>query len=453
MHSATLTEYLNSMKSYLKFYFILILTSCVVFRAQSFSKKEHIVDTNYCKELNDAWLEHALDLTKNCVGFSAPVAARALCYFSLGMYESSTVYYSNKPSMSEQIEAFERKLSGYSSLDSRLLVLEVNYGLTKFFYANMPPENLKKTDKLYEVWFQKIGRIKGKTRKQTQLIANDIIESIIAYSKTDGGFEGYKRNFPKEFKILQCDSCWVKTPAAFQAALLPYWGQNRNQVLSNSSICADIPYLYFSEDTSSAFYQENKMISDLYQSLTHEQEVIAEYWDDSPGVSGSPVGHFFNIAKDLSIAQNQSWSDATEMYLLLGFAINDAVIESWKLKYHYDLIRPITYIQRYIDPIFNPAINTPPFPEFPSGHSFQSGAGSEVLKAYFGDDLSFTDHTNEHRKDIDGTPRTYANFTEMSEEMSMSRFYGGIHYLNTLRVSLEYGRKIGLNTLKSVTFK
>lgn len=415
--------------------------------------QKNISDTIVCKQLNEAWLEHTLDLTKNCVGFSAPVAARALSYYSLGMYEVSTEYYKDKLSMSSQIPDFSREKWNKDDINIKLLALEVNYSLTIFLYANMPPENLKKTDALYQLWKSKIGRVKKKIRLNTLELAEQISNAIISYSKTDGGFEGYKRNFPQEFKIVQCDSCWVKTPAAFQSALLPYWGSNRHHIESNSQVCNDIPYLYFSSDTNSAFYQENKRISDMYQDLQHEQEVIAEYWDDSPGVSGSPVGHFFNIGKDLSKDVNQPWSNACEMYLLMGFAINDAVIESWTLKYFYNLIRPITYIQRYIDPTFNPAINTPPFPEFPSGHSFQSGAGSEILKAYFSDTLAFTDYTNELRKDIDGTPRHYANFTEMSEEMSLSRYYGGIHYDNTLRVSLQYGRKIGQNTLKSIRFK
>ena len=142
-----------------------------------------------------------------------------------------------------------------------------------------------------------------------------------------------------------------------------------------------------------------------------------------------------------------------ELYTKLGIALNDVVIEAWRLKYKYNLIRPITYIQRYIRKDFNTAIVTPPFPEFPSGHSFQSVAGSEVLKDIFGNNLAFCDSTNVTRNDIDGSPRRYANFTEMSEEMSISRFYGGIHYKHTLDVSLAYGRKIGVNTLNSISLR
>ena len=174
-----------------------------------------------------------------------------------------------------------------------------------------------------------------------------------------------------------------------------------------------------------------------------EYEIIAEYWDDGAGYSGTPTGHFFTIANQIAGQQNLKLDQAMELYVKLGVAVNEAFIAAFRLKYKYNFIRPFTYIHRLIDSKFNTRIASPPFPEFPSGHSFQSGAATEIMKSIFGDSLTIVDSTNIDRVDIDGTPRTFSSFTEMSEEVSISRLYGGIHFLKSLDESLKYGRKIG----------
>ena len=85
---------------------------------------------------------------------------------------------------------------------------------------------------------------------------------------------------------------------------------------------------------------------------------------------------------------NQALSPSrNEVMLFLEKEVEDSYHQELKaeyeyLKYKYNFIRPITYIQRYIDPQFNSRIPSPPFPEFPSGHSFQSGAATTILSEF-----------------------------------------------------------------------
>ena len=161
----------------------------------------------------------------------------------------------------------------------------------------------------------------------------------------------------------------------------------------------------------------------------------------------------FELALNLAKTKDLDLQNYSELMATLGITINDAMIETWRLKYKYNLIRPISYIQKYIRRDFNTILITPSFPEFPSGHSYQAGAGTEVLNHFFTNEMNFVDSSNEERQDIDGSPRAYSNFDEMAEEMSISRFYGGIHFQNTLKFSLEYGRRIGLNTIQTLKFR
>jgi membrane-associated phospholipid phosphatase len=109
----------------------------------------------------------------------------------------------------------------------------------------------------------------------------------------------------------------------------------------------------------------------------------------------------------------------------LGIALADAFIACWHAKFEFDLLRPVTYIRKHIDPKWEPLLITPPFPEYPSGHSTQSGAAAEVLTKSSAKDFAFDDSTHER----DGMAmRSYPSFWAAAEEAGISRLYGGIHF-------------------------
>jgi hypothetical protein len=125
---------------------------------------------------------------------------------------------------------------------------------------------------------------------------------------------------------------------------------------------------------------------------------------------------------------------------LTSVAIFEAFIACWDEKYKTNLIRPITVINNHIDAGWRPLIQTPPFPEFTSGHAVISNAAAAVLTSLLGDNFSFTDETEilfGHK------PRKFASFYSAAKESSMSRVYGGIHYPETARISILQGQRIG----------
>jgi hypothetical protein len=273
--------------------------------------------------------------------------------------------------------------------------------------------------------------------------ATKLADQIIEWSKTDGADEGFNVNYPDSYEAPVCHSCWTRTTPGYFSALLPYWGSNLHLVNGTEGLTNGCEPMKFSSDKDSQMYRD---AMDLYQKAKvpyPDHERIAEYWDDAPGYSGTPTGHLLSLSCQLVMDQKMKPDVAMELYVKMGLSINEAFINCWQLKYTFNLLRPISYIHRFIDPQFNTFIASPSFPEFPSGHSFQSGAGTEILKNYLSDTITFTDRTNAWRKDIDGTPRTFRSFTQLSEEISISRFYGGIHFKTTLDTSLKYGRTIG----------
>jgi membrane-associated phospholipid phosphatase len=267
----------------------------------------------------------------------------------------------------------------------------------------------------------------------------EVAAAVFEWSRGDGGHEGYLNNFPT-YEPPTGPGLWVPTPPGFLHALQPYWGANRCLVIERGASCSPGDHPAFSESASSAFYAEAIEVYETVENLTAEQMEIARFWSDDPGTTATPPGHSISIATQILRHEDASLADAAETYAKVAMAVSDAFIACWYQKYVYNLLRPVTYIRRLFDPAWLSPLVTPPFPEYPSGHSVQSGAAFEVLADLFGRDYAFTDHTHDDR----GLPaRTFASFSYAAQEAALSRLYGGIHFRAAIDNGVVQGICIG----------
>lgn len=216
----------------------------------------------------------------------------------------------------------------------------------------------------------------------------------------------------------------------------PYWNTVRPFMLRQWNECpiADPPP--YSADTSSALYRESMAVYEAGRNLTPEQRTIGLYWADNPGETGTPAGHWLAIAGQMVSQRDLDAPAAARLFVATTTAIADAFIAVWGYKFQYNLLRPRTYIRRFIDPEWEPMITTPPFPEYPSGHSSQSGAAATAIAALIGDG-PFEDSTSVA---IGHEVRRFRSFLEAADEAMNSRLYGGIHF----PVGNTAGREVGL---------
>ena len=128
----------------------------------------------------------------------------------------------------------------------------------------------------------------------------------------------------------------------------------------------------------------------------------------------------------------------------MGIAEHDAFICCWRVKYQYSLARPVTYIQKFIDPNWHTLIDTPPFPAYVSGHSTEIGSASRVFTATFGANYAFTDKT-QVEFGFARVLRSYTSFEQVAQESAWSRLYGGLHYRMDIVNGLDMGKAIGDN--------
>jgi hypothetical protein len=229
----------------------------------------------------------------------------------------------------------------------------------------------------------------------------------------------------------------------------PYWGRIRPFALPTSDACNVPPNMPYSTDPSSAFYAQAMEVKNVRDNLTNEQKAIATFWVDTPGISGTPSGHWTLIETQLVDQLHLHLDRAAEMYALVGVALGDAFISCWEIKYQVVLLRPETYIKQNIRRSWAPYIQTPPFPGYPSGHSVVSGAAVKVLTYLFGT-VAFKDDTHQiHNL----PPRFFTSFEAAAQEAAMSRLYGGIHFRADNENGLEQGRCVGQTAISRIQLR
>lgn len=235
---------------------------------------------------------------------------------------------------------------------------------------------------------------------------------------------------------------WV--PLEGQTALEPFWGVLRPFATVPISRCEVPLRVPFSTDPDSLFFSEAMIVYLADRRLTDDQRRIADFWADGPGETATPPGHWVSIVNQVIAQHNLPLLVGAQAHALTAIALADSFISCWDTKYRDNLLRPITYIRNYIDPDWDSYIQTPPFPEYPSGHSVASGAAATVLTALLGD-LPFVDDTHRARG---MPPRRFRSFHDAAREAAISRLYGGIHYIFGIENGLLQGQCIGETVLE-----
>ena len=391
------------------------------------------------------WYKLVLRLVRHTATYSPPVASRSFAYLGVAAYQAVATSSSGLASLEGQINgltALPARKPGERYADA-LIIHCVMAGAVKAFFGNTGPTGqrvMAATEKKLKA--EALAGVPEDVAARSLAFGEALTAAILAWSEGDGGAVIENMGFPLAYEIKPGPGHWAPTSAIRQQQypLLPNWGRNRTFAMPDGASCSLPAPPAYSEDPNSGFYREAKEVYDTARSLTPEQEVIARFWSDDPMLSPTPPGHWISIVLEILAAEKADADKTADVLMRLGVTLADAFIGCWNAKFQYDLVRPVTYIRKVIDPKFEPLLITPPFPEYPSGHSVQSGAAAVVLTAIYGENFAFTDSTHVR----DGiAPRSYLSFAAAAEEAGISRLYGGIHFRSGVDRGLEQGRCIG----------
>lgn len=384
--------------------------------------------------------------------FSPPVASRIYVYPNIAAYETLNQDNTSYKSLVNQ-------LNGLTTLNSKKNEASVNLKLASLIaYINVAKELVFTKEKittyrdsLYANWETN----NPNEFKNAKAYGLEISDQIIVWMNADHYSE--TRTMP-DYNIYTDDSSrWEPTPPAYMKGIEPHWNKLRPFVLDSAAQFKPETHPTFSLEEGTTFHKELMDVFNLNNEIRakgddSEEIEIARFWDCNPFVSVNK-GHFMFAEKKITpgahwigickIACQQSKSDFNKTvyaYTKTSIAVADAFISCWDEKYRSNLIRPETLINMYIDLEWAPVLQTPPFPEYTSGHSVVSGASSEVLTAIFGDDFAFDDTTELPY----GLPmRSFKSFRLAAQEAAVSRLYGGIHYKAAVEIGLDQGIAVG----------
>ncbi len=391
------------------------------------------------------WMQLLYDRVREDA-ISAPGASRLYGYAGVTLYESIMPGMPDNFTLIGQLTDFPQ-LPWVLEDDIHDWTIVANAALstvlTGLFY-DQSEESRQAFADFREEWLGRRDNTPPEVVERSLTYGDVVGEAILEWALADG----YEETRGRDFEPPLGEQYWVRTNSEVNS-IEPYWGELRTFALSYADECAFYRDYEFSTDPDSVFYAQAKEVYEIGRTLTPQQQEIATFWVDTPGITGTPSGHWVLIQIALVDQFGMSLNRAAEMFMKTNVALADSFIAAWSLKYQDLLLRPETYIIAYIDPRWSPYIASPNFPEYPSGHSVVSGAAAQVLQDMFGQ-VAFTSVTFPNGQRMQ---RSFTSFFHAANEAAISRMYGGIHYRAAIENGVEQGRCIGSVASDRITLR
>ena len=301
------------------------------------------------------WYGLVLELVRHTPTYSPPIASRSFAYLGVTGFEALA-------SGSSDMISFSGQLNDLTALPQRetdevyddAVVLHVALGLAvQNYFSNTGPTG----QRAIKAALKKFGTeanagVAPDVQRRSEAYAAVLVEAILKWSNADGATTIENMGFPLTYKLGEGKAHWLPTSQIRQqqVPLLPAWGSQRSFAMANGKACPLPPPPAYSEDPASDFFKEALEVVAIKKDMTPEQQNIARFWSDDPMLSSTPPGHWLSIALQIFVRDRIDLKKQIDVLARLGIAEADAFIGCWQVKYQYDLLRPVTYIKRVIDP-------------------------------------------------------------------------------------------------------
>lgn len=392
--------------------------------------------------------------------YAPPVAARTYAYITVAAYEAARHENPTYQTLAGQLHDLTPVPEPQAGKECSFTLAAVDALLTVGKTMVISEDKVESFHQALLQEFKDAGMPDSVFQTSIQY-GQQVAKHILAWAAKDHYKE--TRSYPKYSVTADNPGAWQPTPPAYMKAVEPHWGEIRTFLMDSAQQFKPLPATLFSTNKNSRFYKEAKDVQVVGKTLTPEQKAIALFWDCNPfkmNINGhvmyatkkiSPGGHWVNITRLVCKKANADFMRTAEAYVCLCVTLADGFISCWDEKYRSNVIRPETYINQYIDADWMPLLQTPPFPEYTSGHSVISTASAVMLGKLFGENVSFADSTE---VEFELPVRQFKSFKHAADEAAISRLYGGIHYRPSIVNGQQEGDRLGLfmtRTLKTRT--
>ena len=411
------------------------------YQDNNFKYITHSHTKKYSAEVATQWFNFLTDLTK-VTPYNPPQSAKIFAYSSLALYESVVPGMPSFQSIfkhftGNEIE-FESNNSYYwpavaNAAMARIstLILEdypqpVNYSAINALEANLntgfPPE-VTQQQLLHSTEF-------GKT----------VADIIYNWSTTDGTLNGDGTlYFCPPYTPVGGPENWVPTPPFFFPAAGACQGDLRTFIPNIVNLAYPVAAPSYSTDPDSDFYKMNFEIYELTQNLSATDLVNIQAWRDILGTNYNTPSHVLKLTSKFIENEKINLEDASVIYAKQSIAMFDAIAATFYAKFDISLLRPVTYIQNFIDPTWNSVYPTPQHPSYPAVAPSAAAAAVVIWEDEFGKNYHFVDDT---QSSLYGD-WSYSSFTELLEDVSRSRTHSGLNFILSTESGIDQGTLVG----------
>ncbi|HWH64326.1 MAG TPA: vanadium-dependent haloperoxidase [Ginsengibacter sp.] len=389
--------------------------------------------------------------------FSPPVASRVFAYSNLAAFE----VLANE---GKHFKSLEGKVTGLNNIPHPAANAKIDYPFASLIALIKVGNELTFSGDTMKILADSVKALAQNAGMPDDMFdgsiqyGNQVADSVISWGKHDN----YAKTRGSRFTISNLEGHWSPTPPGYFSAVEPLWPTLRCMVMDSANMFPPPPPPVFSKDSTSDFYKVAKDVMVTGNTLDSTQKWIANFWDCNSfklHIEGhamfatkamTPPGHWMEIVGTISKNNNADFYKTVYAYTGASIGMYDAFICCWFTKYKFDIIRPETYINKYIDQDWMPYLQTPPFPEYNSAHSTISAAAATVLGTIYKDNTAFKDSSE---REWGWPDRHFKTSDEAAVEVSWSRFYGGIHYRQSVQTAYIQGKKIGNLVMSKLTGK
>lgn len=406
---------------------------------------------DYTKTMHDPFLYekamHEINYVVIHDIFTPPVASRVFAYSSLASYEALA-------GEGKEVKTLQGKIKDLNNMPKPGAGEKIDYPFASLIALTEMGKYLVFSQDRMQRLIDSIKTLAGDSGMPDDVYKNSVAygeavaDSVISWSKKDN----YAQTRGAQFTISHLEGHWQPTPPGYFDGVEPLWPTIRTMGTDSANMFAPPGPIPYSMDTAGAYYKQVMDVYNTTKNLDTTQRWIANFWDCNSfklHVEGhlmfatkamTPPGHWMEIVGIVCRERHADFAKTVYAYTGSAIAMFDAFIACWYTKYHYDTVRPETVINKFIDPDWRPYLQTPPFPEYNSAHSTQSASAAIFLSKIFAEPIAFRDSTERNW----GWPdRSFTSMDEAAREVSLSRFYGGIHFRKSVWDAYEQGKKIG----------
>jgi hypothetical protein len=424
---------------------IILLSSFAIFTESCKKPPPPIVSSlphtkQYPADVATTWFTLLTDIAKSKPYVASPTL-RIFAYSGMALYESVLPGMPSHQSMykfftGNTIE-FDNKKDYYWPACANAAIARISSRIME----NYPAPNLAPVQALessFNTSFQ--SAVTPEQLQYSNEFGRYVADKIYDWSKTDGTLnpDGSLAVCPP-YVPLGTPGSWVPTPPNFFPAVGACQGSLRTFIPNIANTIMPPPHPVYSTDPASDFYQAANEIYQISLHLTSDDIRLVNNWRDIVGTNYNQSSHMLKLTTDIIKKEKINLEDASVLFAKQTIAAFDAIVAASKAKFHYSLLRPITYIRNVMGySSWNAVYNTPQLPAYPSYQSLQASSVA-ILENFFGKNYALVDSVHQS---LYGS-WSYASLTELLQDIGKSNIQSGTDFRFSVNAGINQGLVLG----------